>query len=1352
MYVRFLALFAILFLVPQNLWARIHTVARNVATVVHLQDGDEIELADLPNDWAFSRVVLGVNSVPSVQLSGMLVMNNCAHDLHGYYDEVAFAYTGENKVVYHGPAQNLPVQWWADASPVISPCKSYSEMTRADSINTVLYNIADALYSYKIKDYIDLGERNTDVTFEGTSGNFKITKLPDWNFNRIVVLVEPLDGQKLDGAAYAGGNKVPIKDYSAKFVVTPKTLQAPTFELAFSDYSKVKLRWWAEVGVPSEKLVTAKETALSSDSVEVEYSFDDNFYGKNSVKIVYDKRKFTDGKPPVIKKFSYNPQGPDSSRRFGKYGDVYKIEAKLKPGDTVSIAIPIGSNYRPDKDSVTIEHFIGSENRWVEEPVDSVVDGYAYFRPQRLPFSFLDLVFPGVTGTEETLEVIWDKGWGAVKDAIVVTVAGEGVFSNPIVQRCLLIDVCRDWLGNVMNDSKNGLAEFTDDVISANEGSYHGLKWAVNMFKNMICYPPETLIGVFGVPKRDDWDPVQGSVETASLVRENSVLYQLTQKRETETLKKLSDPYPECNEDEEICKWRRTRDNLDILLADAILTKFYFVNNRRIGLRRYEFEFKDKKGYLKYKSPSPEGTWPLYDFDEYFMTKSGLIEDAAKFVSRAKACYSSLNIAGRIASNYIDLFKNIANTSNSGVCAAVLGIATEELEILSDNLDCPDLALLDMSILDGHQGKLIAISEAMVRIALLAWVYKINDFRNYLFMRYKAAYDGILAWMELAGPFFGFNNIAIKTYAGLALFEYLYYGTDSNLRILNGCLNLHYGPSGGYSEGTGYSQYIWDDVPYILAALKDAYKSQNELEKFSISQRFLKSPDYMFEFSRPVGMVDGNGNAVSFGRRIPVEVDDGVTYNPDFRVWSKLKDDPKYLAMSEQNLLPMDKWNNPLLAFGYPDESMYISEDKVIPDHGTLWGDFKDGIGLITAVGKDGDTVALSMIAEEANIWKNGQAHDQQDNLSFTLTSSKKGFLIQDPGYSGFDKRSTSDGFHNYHDHNILMFNFQYELPQEDNRQISSDDLKTRLMNFSGDFIGVDMDVLLWAFDVFSSLGYDFSVEGGNEAYVLNRMINEPQNGIIGFTAKTQIKEPSFSGKLEHYRTIMYFGGSFWVIDRPDSGHKMKWEWQVNSPMTVDELTSAGISIYGNWNGKLNVDGSPRFSGTRYDILQNGDRTDYVIDPNNPGIKQLKNYRYTAFDNKTATYVMTYPLGNEKFNREPPGFIFYQLFTNDSKNMRVIVPPRNDNFNLCDFLPKGECFEGIYSSGITMLVKTEQDEWTTHWVLDGKLTAFENGIEIPIKSATVASWYYKYERMDGTFFDSRDPLIYLPALPILLLR
>lgn len=76
MYVRFLALFAILFLVPQNLWARIHTVARNVATVVHLQDGDEIELADLPNDWAFSRVVLGVNSVPSVQLSGMLVMNN----------------------------------------------------------------------------------------------------------------------------------------------------------------------------------------------------------------------------------------------------------------------------------------------------------------------------------------------------------------------------------------------------------------------------------------------------------------------------------------------------------------------------------------------------------------------------------------------------------------------------------------------------------------------------------------------------------------------------------------------------------------------------------------------------------------------------------------------------------------------------------------------------------------------------------------------------------------------------------------------------------------------------------------------------------------------------------------------------------------------------------------------------------------------------------------------------------------------------------------------------------------------------------------------------------------------------
>ena len=102
--------------------------------------------------------------------------------------------------------------------------------------------------------------------------------------------------------------------------------------------------------------------------------------------------------------------------------------------------------------------------------------------------------------------------------------------------------------------------------------------------------------------------------------------------------------------------------------------------------------------------------------------------------------------------------------------------------------------------------------------------------------------------------------------------------------------------------------------------------------------------------------------------------------------------------------------------------------------------------------------------------------------------------------------------------------------------------------------------------------------------------------------------------------------------------------------------------------------------------------------------------------------------------------------------MRVIVPPPGTKFRLCDVLPHNECSGDAYSTGITMLAKTTLGEWTTHWVLDGNLTAVENGVEFPIISATFNWSYYVYERANGTPIDSRDDVTYLPALPILLLR
>jgi len=1347
----------VVFCVSSNLYAAVHSISHNVATIIELQDGDEIELTDFPVGWGYSRIVLGVNSVPALQLSGRLVANDCNHELHNYYEEFDISYTSEVKIVYHGPTQRLPIQWWVDASPVLSSCKSYSDLLRTDSIMTMLYNFADSIYSEKIKNYRDLGELNSETLFEGTSSKFKITDLPSWFYNVVYVQVESMDGRELNGAAYVGKGRVEIKGYSEKFTIEQKTLLSPTFELAFPEYRKVKLKWWAEVQAHSEFKIESKETQITSDSVEVEYTFGDNLYSKSSVKLAFNKRKFVDGKVPVVKKLSFNPQGPNKSKDFGVRGNIYDFDAKIKLGDSVVIAIPLDFEYQSGRDSVTIEHFISEENKWIEHPVDSIVDNFAYIKVGH--FS-------------------WLRAFCRVfVSAVVYAVPGTAV--------CAIVsESCHDAISGFIDDSANLIA---DGIV----GVANGVKWVYEVIKGLVCGDLEKLKKLFGVSSsKSDWELGQGTIENLSIMQKGyDFIKNLNDKRNV-TLVKLSDPYVEdeckmvnecrnnpiwpsipcdqcgnnviwpsipiisndCKKIEEICNWNRTKNNLDVILADAILSQFNPENvntSLGLGVSKYKFYFDRVSGKGKFWDVAAPDI--SYDYDDYFMTSSELTEEAAWFVEGVKSCIGAVNFTGMMVQRCVDWWDGMTSLSWPKTCNAIFGFVDDRFEWFSDLLNCPNFLVNYKDILNGHENKLIAASESMARVSLLAWLKKADDFRNFTLLKYKAAYDGILAWVELAGALMDYNNISIKAYASLALYEYIHFGIDENLKMLNGALNRHYGDNGGYSEGTGYSQYIWDDVPYVLAALKDAYKQKNET--FEINEKFLKSPDYMFEFSRPVGGVGGDGKYKHYGL-IPVEVDDGVTYNPDYRVWAKLKDDPKYLAMSEKYpLKESDGKINPLVAFGFPDMNIYVKNDyidnewKSLPYHGTLWGDFKDGIGLITAVNGD-DTVALSMIAENGKMWTRGQAHDQQDNLSITLTSSKKGFLIQDPGYSGFGARSPTDMFHRYNDHNVLVTEYAGVplLGQDDNRKIPFGDLWSRTYDLTGDFPGFGLSTLLGGFELFSSFDKNYSVEGGEPATVLDKKINEPQNGVIGFTASTSINKLSKNDKYDNYRTIMYFGGNFWVIDRPRTDDLVMW--LANSPKKEwDELEKAGLNLYGSWDGKLTPEGQ------NINVLQNGLRTDFIFDMDQGGWV-VQNHKYTAFDKHTKTYVMTYSLGDETFamDRTYCPITAYQCFVNTSKNMRVIVPPAGESFKLCDVLPKNECSGEARSTGITMLAKTPLGEWTTRWVLDGDLWAGKKGLDFKIASATVSRTSYIYEKLDGTSVTGMHTGTYLPALPILLLR
>lgn len=651
----------------------------------------------------------------------------------------------------------------------------------------------------------------------------------------------------------------------------------------------------------------------------------------------------------------------------------------------------------------------------------------------------------------------------------------------------------------------------------------------------------------------------------------------------------------------------------------------------------------------------------------------------------------------------------------------------------------------------------------MVRISLLAWLDK-SVFRDFLLLNYQQAYDGAHDWLDLAGPFLRHNNLVAKAYASLSLFEYVTTGGSDNLGRLNDALKLHYSSNGAYSEGTGYSQYIWDDVPYVLSALQDAYATQGK--KLNIEENFLKSPDYMFRFSRPVGK-PGN-----FYGLIPVEIDDGCTYNPDYRVWAKLKDDPKYLAISERfPLRDTDGKKNVLVAFGFPDKSLYNSTKKIVPRRKTPWGRNQDGLMIITAERKDGegnilDTVALSMVAESGGMWKRGQAHDQQDNLSITLTSSREGFIIQDRGYTGFNDRKSDDNFHRYSSHNVVE---PVGVTQPDNQLIEYDEMKSRLQDFTKEvpgflqrvimYFGLDGHLTSWLGEGYR---YSFSVEGGFPTSVKGPEIEDTERGFIGYTADLNFGS-GHNVETRVSRSILYFGGSFWVIDRPvitDDALEFYYPqstWLANSP--IEKWAETKIKLYGSSDKYFGEDEEDAVEGVETPVVQNGSRADYMYNEKLNKIA-LSNYSYSFKDESAKTYVMTYAVNDEGFVKTDERCSKdFQCFENAAKDKRLIVAPYGKPFGHCNFLPKDECSydQDLSFDGIMLAVK-EGDGWYV-LPLGGQITERndddlgEGVIDLPDRpvSALLTSrngnLLYMY---DGNNAYKRYQSTYLPANAILL--
>lgn len=1398
---------------------------------VSVNDGDVLILKDFPKGWGYKSIVLGVNASNGGVLSGKAKIGSCEYNLSDYYKQIVFDYNGPASIVYHGPSQTIPVQWWVEENRDATECSS-TYLTREDSILIQQKNIFDSITAELQKDYVVLDAMNNEYVFVGSEAHVKISNLPKIAYNVINVLIEPLDGEELKGGVYAGNGSLKLLGWTETISMQATTSFDPVFEVAFPRSRAVKMKWWVSVETPTATEITSSVTNVAQDSMKVRYDFSNVRTNSSSktLEVKYDKRIFKNGKPPVIKKFDIIPS--ELSTLFNGIvpefiGDVYDIHAELVDGKSTAVALPFSREMGNSLDTVVFAHYIESENRWEKIKIDSIVDGYAYFQMNSFSIGFIDWVGDGLQwlGGEiaEGAEWTWDK----ITD-------GAG------------------WTWDQFKDYEKSKARFI-------KGVYNGIATVAvavvdgffdlyETFVNYMCGDWVKSIDYIKDLFSGGWSIGQGEIANNGF---GLVSYGMGDNKKT--MMQILEDYASRNlnpisTSDYSDSWKTTSSNLDIVLADVIRSKLDGTYKRRFSFSVNNNDYSSMN--ISDANSNPDEFLP---FLNYFQTKDKLLKDAEYFVEVLEHVYGAFNLTGKVYSKVVLARKDVSKGNVSDVCKnwltgyGLLDWANDAIDGVVEignaiaGSSCvgapPDLCFYYTESFgeevvkyfndDGAQFNPYAdlmsekdewlqqMTSAMLKVAMISWLDK-SEFRYVARLGYSSVYDGMMSWLDLASAVYGYNNLSIKAYAALALYEYIQYGTEVNLNLMNYSMAKNYGPNGGYSEGTGYSQYIWDEVPYALAALQSAYDSEGKA--LSINENFLSSAKYMLDHSRAI---DGVG-------LVPVEVDDGCTYNPDYLVWSNIfskipgreADAAKYAAVAKQYPLQDEDKMLPMIAFGMPQmrlpkismkhEKIPISnEEKVIKftrkkiDAGfvtfyisvpsietvtkeavltiptidvswinndigkaydnpssvlqsdqRLWSSFTDDAGLISVKNAAGDTISLSMVFDNGNLLKNGQNHDQQDNLSITLASSKDGFIIQDRGYSGYSNddannvmgRTNGDNqFTHFYDHNVVTLssgtnctNFGSEMAEkkkcintgveESNRLLNSDEFSQKTKDFSGESTG-----LLWqlasleAVDLLGFFGVnkdDLRVAGGDATNLVDYRY-EPEQNLISGTACHK----TTSG-FENCRTIMYYEGAFWVIDRPTEKGAV---WMANSP--IKDWGKMDIKLYGMSKDILATESEPPV----FSIKQNNNRIDYKD-------KRLEGYWHTLQDDDALTYVMTYDVNGLNMHKEsehcPEGF---QCFENGDGTSRMVVPPHGSAYYLSSTFANS--YAPITSNSI--VIGTYSGFTWTFKAIGGHMYT-PNGSAT--KNVIMNPNTYYYTDGAGIFHTESYAIEFLPAVPLLLLR
>lgn len=1246
----------------------------NIPTSVTLESGDFVQIDNFPSQWGYSRIVLGIQPQGGSSLEGFFSKDSCQYTLTGNYQQIDFEFDAEAVFLkYLGNTTiNVTLHWWLDYSVVQSQCE---EPTMSAIELTNLANSLDTAY----QDYIDLGPLNNVSTFESASENLKISDYPTWNHNTLLVQIEPSDGMPLDGFVYVGRETLKISGYSVTIPLSKRSFLPSTFQISFSTKRSFSVKWWANYfNAQNIPIQMSSSSNQNQDSVYCEYNFVGGQTGK--LKLKYSINDFADGNPPVYTAKS-TLEGPSLGMAANSFhiGTVYNIQANISDGKMITLAIPIDVGYHVDKEDVFVYH---ERNGVVERIVpDSVVNGFVYFQTN----SCSDF-WTSVTN------FIKDVG-GAVVDGIatVVEVIVEGV----------------QYVVDSMHDFYDWL---TDNVCSL---------FDLETWENLFTKDSEERY-IY------EWDLLEGRLPNKKFREYNPPLFDVISISATSPLQQITDGMSD------VTRLDVSIRNLDIMLSELIYRKMNTVGKKRFGASNL-VNFVDD-------STSEHVT-------KYLAVSTTLTKYAADMVRMLNDCYDAINL--NILTNFLN--QNVALlsavTSAEERCKNLFS-GFGFIDYIVDVFDCSAdlLKLMAQStqedgkpILDfkNHRDELILKTSAVLaRVSLLAYYDK--SMREPLRIWFNQSYKSLSAMMELLGPLMLYNNISIKAEAAMALYEYVYWGGTSHFEKFKKGIELHYGENGGYSEGTGYLQYINEDVPYLMVSLRKAFIQGGT--DFDLPEKFYNSGYFLKNMARNVSV----GLQSALKLRIPVEMDDGGTYTPEYSVWGTLTGDAQFFRLAKKypidiqynyqtyvnelytsQGLPMppeeETLNNylnfflnnskntygnplagsPLIALGYggwnDKYSMELEEENGVT------GRYADGTAVVNYRDENGDDFTISVVAENGKLWENGQAHDQQDNMSFTLTSTRDGHIVRDMGYSGFGLNVNT---HGYQDHNVLMRPNHPELTDgKGNRSLSHSDLANIVEKYTLDFTGIATYGL---FGIFSNELADYGVSGagGSQAYLVDSLrsgdllaytFHQRTNGGVWidlFTLDSEQVEP-----FENYRSIAYFGKAIWLFDQPSDKDLL---WVVNGSTQAGQIqgtyfddkvdTYVGGHMVGGYNTCSNIGASQNIS--RADILL---RTIWVC-------RQIIDLSEYCLEQHAQPITMVYPIDlDNSFRWTPPcNAPDIQCFERTEGNVtqRVIVPAKDASYKVNEVLADVPPSNMSTYSGIMFAEREENGDWYVHGVLN----------------------------------------------------